>query len=438
MAGGHRAAVPRSSSQPTVRLCRHAALRRAIRRWDAPSGKELGQYTEPKGTTGVGFSPDGKTVALGNTDGTIRHAIHDGKELHSSRDTRPAGALVFSADGKLFASRGNADKFIRVYETASGKMVRQPPCRRRQQPGCRHRQLRRPGRWTGLGVRSRWPDHRRQPERPGGRATRRQASARHLHQHHPGLGHRQRQGDAQDHHARRPGRPGARLFARRPVARHGKRRRDGEPVRGRQRQGTCRPGPTNRREHSGGDGERAHPRRQRRCHARHQDLHHARVLARRHSSLSCAAPTTACACGRSRPRKSASSRATPAKSSARHRGRRQVDRQRQRRHHRPRLGPGRPQARAQPRPVVLAAKQLDDLWSDLGGDDAGKAGRGIRTLSAAAKHAVPFLEEHIKPAAAIDAKIVDGLIADLDSGNFQKLRDAEIAPKPSGDLESPP
>jgi WD40 repeat protein len=65
----------------------------------------------------------------------------------------------------------------------------------------------------------------------------------------------------------------------------------------------------------------------------------------------------------------------------------------------------------------LDRKQLDAAWSDLAGD-ARKAHRAIYTLAASAKQALPFLAEHLRPVASVDAQRVEKLLADLDSEQF--------------------
>jgi RNA polymerase sigma factor (sigma-70 family) len=68
--------------------------------------------------------------------------------------------------------------------------------------------------------------------------------------------------------------------------------------------------------------------------------------------------------------------------------------------------------------AVLQPKEVDALWADLAGDDAAKAFRSILTL-ASAKQTVPYLRERMQPVPPVDPKIIQQLIADLDSDNFQ-------------------
>jgi WD40 repeat protein len=76
--------------------------------------------------TGVAISPDGKRVAAGCEDGTLK--VWDsatGEELLTLRGHQGAiFGLTFSADGKLLASGGaKADTAIRVWEAATGRLL---------------------------------------------------------------------------------------------------------------------------------------------------------------------------------------------------------------------------------------------------------------------------------------------------------------------------
>jgi RNA polymerase sigma factor (sigma-70 family) len=62
-------------------------------------------------------------------------------------------------------------------------------------------------------------------------------------------------------------------------------------------------------------------------------------------------------------------------------------------------------------------KVLDDLWLDLG-QDPPQAYKAIRTLADSPAQTIPFLKDHLKPAAEVDSKLVARLLADLDSDQF--------------------
>jgi WD40 repeat protein len=71
----------------------------------------------------------------------------------------------------------------------------------------------------------------------------------------------------------------------------------------------------------------------------------------------------------------------------------------------------------------LTAEKVAELWSDLAGDDAGKAYQAINMMAAAPARSLPYLKDHFRPAPQADPKRVEKLIADLDSEQFAE-RDA--------------
>jgi WD40 repeat protein/beta-lactamase regulating signal transducer with metallopeptidase domain len=109
---------------------------RVVRRWEAATGKLLGNFAAPPRTTQAAFSGDGRIVALANADNTIR--IHDaatGKELHNFKG-HPNGtaALAFAPDGKTLASRSSAEGSIRLYDASAGRELRQIPLPSKREP----------------------------------------------------------------------------------------------------------------------------------------------------------------------------------------------------------------------------------------------------------------------------------------------------------------
>ena len=73
------------------------------------------------------------------------------------------------------------------------------------------------------------------------------------------------------------------------------------------------------------------------------------------------------------------------------------------------------------------AAALADLWKDLAGDDASRAWQALWNLADNPKAALPFLQTQLKPAAALDAKAIAKLIADLDSEKFEERENATEA-----------
>jgi WD40 repeat protein len=126
LAGGHRGGVSTLRVSPDGKTMISRGADNVIRRWNALTGEELGQFAEPAGTIAVAIAPDGKTIALANADSTIRlHSVETGKELHQVKaHQNGTAALGFSADSKTLASRGTFDNTIRLVDVARGNEIR--------------------------------------------------------------------------------------------------------------------------------------------------------------------------------------------------------------------------------------------------------------------------------------------------------------------------
>jgi RNA polymerase sigma factor (sigma-70 family) len=94
--------------------------------WDRQTGKLIRRLPGDPTYNYMALSPDGRTLAVGGWDKTIRLLhVSSGKQVHRLEGHRgPVRALAFSPDGRLLAS-GGGDKAVRVWDVATGREVRQ-------------------------------------------------------------------------------------------------------------------------------------------------------------------------------------------------------------------------------------------------------------------------------------------------------------------------
>jgi WD40 repeat protein len=82
--------------------------------WDISNGRQIGQLSskEVSHVTCLAFRPDGRLLATGHIDSTIRlWETAKGKELciENGLESGPVRALAFSPDGKILAVGGGDD-----------------------------------------------------------------------------------------------------------------------------------------------------------------------------------------------------------------------------------------------------------------------------------------------------------------------------------------
>jgi WD40 repeat protein len=122
---GHTALVYSVAFSPDGKLLATGSFDNSIKLWDFAAGKEartLTGHTAP--VYCVAFSPDGSTLASSGLDKTIKlWNVADGKFLRDlTGHTDIVDSVAWSPDGKLLASgAGNADKSVRLWDPAAGK-----------------------------------------------------------------------------------------------------------------------------------------------------------------------------------------------------------------------------------------------------------------------------------------------------------------------------
>src|SRR5207249_1470483 len=75
-------------------------------------------------------------------------------------------------------------------------------------------------------------------------------------------------------------------------------------------------------------------------------------------------------------------------------------------------------------PPKETPKDLDKLWEQLASDDAAEAFRAMAALAKSPKEAVAFLKDHLKPIPPPDPKVIDKLITNLNSPQYNTRQKA--------------
>jgi WD40 repeat protein len=121
----HHDSVSAVALSPDGKTLASGSKDETVRVWDLVTGKELQRWlhedTAYMATVyAVNFSPDGKTLASGRGDSVRVWDLATGKELMRWLHEDTVYAVSFSPDGKILAS-GSQDSTVRVWDLATGK-----------------------------------------------------------------------------------------------------------------------------------------------------------------------------------------------------------------------------------------------------------------------------------------------------------------------------
>lgn len=118
---GHRKSVNRIAFSPDGQILVSSGEDKTIKLWQVRDGRKLSTHVHP-GSGFFAFSPDGKTIATGNTDIKLWDA-GTGKHLQTLSSFLSVACFAFSPDGQLLAT-SNLQGTIKLWQVSTGWQIR--------------------------------------------------------------------------------------------------------------------------------------------------------------------------------------------------------------------------------------------------------------------------------------------------------------------------
>ncbi|BBD53829.1 WD-40 repeat-containing protein [Planktothrix agardhii NIES-204] len=123
--GGHAQGVYGVSFSPDGKFLATGSADRTVKLWDASTGKEIKTLSgHINSVKAVSFSPDGKLLATGSEDKTVKlWNTTTWEEIKTLTGRSSVHAVSFSPDSKLLAT-GSADSMVKLWDVSTGKEIK--------------------------------------------------------------------------------------------------------------------------------------------------------------------------------------------------------------------------------------------------------------------------------------------------------------------------